>query len=65
MNNKDMKEMNVKYLIRNYYGNIIDIVPEDTTEMIKLLYKDQFGLVEFQGDIISSTKRDRLAHCLG
>ena len=44
--------------------DIMGNIPEDTKEMVKLMFKDQFGMVEFQGDIISSTKRDRLAHCL-
>ncbi len=39
-------------------------MPEDAKEMVKLMFKDQFGMVEFQGDIISSTKRNRLVHSL-
>ena len=55
--------MGIYYIdtMKNWY---LTLEPEEAKEMVKLMFKDQFGMVEFQGDIISTTKRDRLAHCL-
>ncbi len=39
-------------------------IPEDAKEIVKLMFKDEFGMVEFQGDIISSIKRNRIAQSL-
>ena len=68
MNNKEYHNQYQEYISynisRDTFMDIMGNIPEDTKEMVKLMFKDQFGMVEFQGDIISSTKRDRLAHCL-
>ena len=68
MNNKEYYSQYQRYnsynISRETFIDIMGNIPEDTIEMVKLMFKDQFGMVEFQGDIISTTKRDRLAHCL-
>jgi len=68
MNNKEYHNQYQEYISynisRDTFIDIMGNIPEDTKKMVKLMFKDQFGMVEFQGDIISSIKRDRLAHCL-
>ena len=59
MNNKEYYNIS-----RDTFIDIMGNIPEDTKEMVKIMFKDQFGVIEFQGDIITTTKRDRLAHCL-
>jgi len=69
MNNKESHNQYQQYISYNIMRDtFMDLyytdMPEDAKEMVKLMFKDQFGMVEFQGHIISGTKRDRLAHCL-
>jgi hypothetical protein len=69
MNNKAYHNQYQQYISYNimrdtFMGLYYTDMPEDAKEMVKLMFKDQFGMVEFQGDIISSTKRNRLAHSL-
>ena len=52
------------YVDRDMLMSIMSTIPEETKDMVKLMFKDQFGMVEFKGNIISSIKRDRLAHSL-
>jgi len=69
MNNKESHNQYQQYISYNIMRDtFMDLyytdMPEDAKEMVKLMFKDQFGIVEFQRHIISCTKRDRLAHCL-
>ena len=69
MNNKEYHSQynqNISYNIMRdtFMGLSYTDMPEEAKQMVKLMFKDQFGMVEFQGDIISSTKRNRLVHSL-
>ena len=69
MNNKESLDKYQQYISYNimrdtFMGIYSAHIPEDAKEMVKLMFKDEFGMVEFQGDIISSIKRNRIAHSL-
>jgi len=69
MNNKEYHSKYNQYIsytiMRDTFMGLSSTdIPEEAQQMVKLMFKDAFGMVEFQGDIISSIKRNRIAHCL-
>ena len=69
MNNKEYHSKYNQYISYNimrdtFMGLSSTDIPEEAQQLVKLMFKDAFGMVEFQGDIISSIKRNRIAHCL-
>ena len=69
MNNKEYHSKYNQYISYNimrdtFMGLSSTDIPEEAQQMVKLMFKDAFGMVEFQGDIISSIKRNRIAHSL-